>query len=85
MAEQEQQQQQQDDAAADDMRLDKTPHTWSQAVGPRCESLALTSPGGPSLQFNLDIMFILFDCLHFILTAAASTRWATLTTLRDRV
>lgn len=39
------------------------PHTRSQAVGPRTQSLALTSPGGPSLQFNIDIMFILFNCL----------------------
>lgn len=61
--------------------LDKTPHTRSQAVGPRWKSLASTSPGGSSLQFNLDIMFISFNYyLHLLLTAAASTWWATLTT-----
>lgn len=50
-------------ASKDGTRLLTRPHTRSQAVGPRTQSLALTSPGGPSLQFNIDIMFILFNCL----------------------
>lgn len=51
----------QDDVAGDrHTRLDKSPHTRSQAVGPRWESLALTSPGGalPAIQPRYHVHFI---------------------------